>query len=795
VLNVSGTHPTFHRIIVNGRDCCEECFKLAYGFDKSVWAAARKAVGLGYITKIDDDKDDGKDGRGQGEKKSDDAAAWINEKLAENDGNASPLTGRIMMDRPDRMEWYSEYSMDRENVNQKDHAKPGTFYRALNKCVHEGNFEIRKHMQFARCAICHSLRQELLCTRCPDQRSEIRRKRTQHVKDQYEERKVYYARREKAISQPETYMSIIIDGMDQSKLTMPHFTRDHKGNADGLKNALIGVLIHGVAFKQYVVPHTMKGGANETITCLALALKSIQEDYAANNKPWPRVLFLQLDNTCKDNKNRAVLTFLEELVRTKVFACVYNGYLYVGHTHEDIDQRFSTIARALRTTNVYTMTEMLELLKNTNATDVKEKYVSAEVLKFVYDYSGWFKACVDPNFGQFMKHHVFRFTRIKTKVLNKEHNRFEIVEQTRLHVKEWARKDKKKGVEFPWVPSIEKDASFGFELMDEKKRKLDAYKQRDRIRIAKFDGTLNEEGKRKVMNSVRNQAKGGMNAWGVPRANRMTPHRDIDSSPLVQDWETFLSLLPVRSEDVDYTDARPVFLPWPQPCEVAREPVRETRPDLRTESEPLGAPIRGSRTSIDGAQPDGRRERIRHGRGVVEGPITGQGNAGMEKVVNEHTLVDHEGIISDEEDVPLRRLRVAKNIEIVQEPSAEEGNVGVQMVAIENALVPDGQEQGQARIHEDEEEEQAEEERHEESDEEGGAHAIEGIMGARRKVKRTLGSDKPGMELYIMWEAKESSGNNVKNWEPIVNVQNPTTVYGECFGGSLKLRSICEMLI
>ena len=222
----------------------------------------------------------------------------------------------------------------------------------------------------------------------------------------------------------------------------------------------------------------------------------------------------------------------------------------------------------------------------------------------------------------------------------------------------------------------------------------------------------------------------------------------------------------MRSEDVDYTDARPVFLPWPKPCEVAREPVRETRPDLRTESEPLAAPIRGSRTTIDGAQPHGRRERIRHGRGVVEGPITGQGNAGMEKVVNEHTLVDHEGIISDEEDVPLRRL------------------------AIENALVPDGQEQGQARIHEDEEEEQAEEERHEESDEEGGAHAIEGIMGARRKVKRTLGSDKLGMELYIMWEAKDSSGNNVKNWEPIENVQNPTTVYGECFGGSLKGRFV-----
>jgi hypothetical protein len=227
---------------------------VAYGFDKSVWSAARKALGTGQSTKADVME------RGQGEMKGDDAAAWIREKLKENDGNVSPVTGRVMLERPDRIALYSEFSMDRDTEGKTEYASPGTFYRSLVKCLKEGKYEIRKHMQFARCAICHALRQELLCTRCPDERSEIRRKRTQHINDQYKEREVYYDRRQQAISQPETIMSIIMDGMDQSKLTLPHFTREHKGNADGLKNALIGVLIHGVAFKQYVVPHTMKGG-------------------------------------------------------------------------------------------------------------------------------------------------------------------------------------------------------------------------------------------------------------------------------------------------------------------------------------------------------------------------------------------------------------------------------------------------------------------------------------------------------------------------------------------------------
>ena len=61
--------------------------------------------------------------------------------------------------------------------------------------------------------------------------------------------------------------------------------------------------------------------------------------------------------------------------------------------------------------------------------------------------------------------------------------------------------------------------------MKGKRKGKNAYKQRDRIRIAKFDGTLNEEGKRKVMNNVRSQAREGMNDWEVPKVIlRITAH-------------------------------------------------------------------------------------------------------------------------------------------------------------------------------------------------------------------------------------------------------------------------------
>ena len=57
--------------------------------------------------------------------------------------------------------------------------------------------------------------------------------------------------------------------------------------------------------------------------------------------PLPKKLFLQLDNSTKDNKNRYVMTFCSLLTARRVVKEVIVGFLIVGHTHEDIDEHFS----------------------------------------------------------------------------------------------------------------------------------------------------------------------------------------------------------------------------------------------------------------------------------------------------------------------------------------------------------------------------------------------------------------------------------------------------------------------
>ena len=87
------------------------------------------------------------------------------------------------------------------------------------------------------------------------------------------------------------------------------------------------------------------------------------------------VLYLQLDNTARENKNQYVMAFLAYLVQAGIFSEVsiakiniiksmnsillyfqiYLSFLMVGHTHEDIDQVFSRVSSYLKKNSAYTV--------------------------------------------------------------------------------------------------------------------------------------------------------------------------------------------------------------------------------------------------------------------------------------------------------------------------------------------------------------------------------------------------------------------------------------------------------
>lgn len=142
------------------------------------------------------------------------------------------------------------------------------------------------------------------------------------------ERKKYHSHREKSRLHPEKYITIIVDGMDQSKTNLPNTKLIAKSTSSlwRLRTHVTGAILHTKASHGKLVycfvdlvqyPHD----SNLTLTVIV----NVLVDFAKTNK-FPEVLYLQMDNTCRENKNRFVLTFCAVLVHLQIFKKVSVTY-------------------------------------------------------------------------------------------------------------------------------------------------------------------------------------------------------------------------------------------------------------------------------------------------------------------------------------------------------------------------------------------------------------------------------------------------------------------------------------
>ncbi|XP_068687066.1 uncharacterized protein [Montipora foliosa] len=217
------------------------------------------------------------------------------------------------------------------------------------------------------------------------------------------ERKKYYKHQKKAEKRPDKYLSLIIDGMDQSKTHLPHWIQKSKldGDCNGfMKTHVTGVLSHGHK-KAWCFVDFMRWpqDSNPTVNCLISCFRHLLRP----QRRLPPTLYLQLDNCYRDCKNIHILGFCALLVKAGVFRKVRLSYLMVGHTHEDIDQMFSRISVALARSDAVTLDDLISVIRDAyNPTPI---VCSVEN---IYDVKSWLRPYVAT-----LKHHTsphaFRF--------------------------------------------------------------------------------------------------------------------------------------------------------------------------------------------------------------------------------------------------------------------------------------------------------------------------------------------------------------------------------------------------
>ena len=204
------------------------------------------------------------------------------------------------------------------------------------------NVKVRAWLKFAKCDECVCIRKLRKETRHGACLKKIRARERAHIKFIKAERQSYYKRRRRAIEQPDHCLSIVIDGADQQAYALPYHNVQTHASQKAIRVPIhvYGVMVHGIGTWAYIYHDNVRQGTNVTVDVLFRTLAAIE----AAGRTLPDTLYLQLDNTVKQNKSKFFMAYLAWLTKTGVFKRIIVSFLPVGHTHEDIDQLFSRIA-------------------------------------------------------------------------------------------------------------------------------------------------------------------------------------------------------------------------------------------------------------------------------------------------------------------------------------------------------------------------------------------------------------------------------------------------------------------
>ena len=137
------------------------------------------------------------------------------------------------------------------------------------------------------------------------------------------------------------------------------------------------------------------------------SLKRVQAGAKRGAVPLPKNLYLQLDNSAKDNKNQYLMAFLSVLTARGVFKEIQVGFLLVRHTHEDIDAYFSHLSKALKSKNTFVVADLMKAFMES-----QELSFLSEFIQEVGDFKSFVKGYLCSGASRLIglgEMHLFRF--------------------------------------------------------------------------------------------------------------------------------------------------------------------------------------------------------------------------------------------------------------------------------------------------------------------------------------------------------------------------------------------------
>lgn len=167
---------------------------------------------------------------------------------------------------------------------------------------------------------------------------------SEHLTSQYRDRLRYWSLRGESRLHVETSLVVMIDGMDQCKFMYPRSAVCRSKDMTNMQRPRLHVsacLAHGFALMFATSGHDHPKDASSCVEILAHLLTRLK---AAGINLARLHLHIQADNTTRELKNCTTLRFLSSLVSAGVLKGATLAHLRSGHSHEDLDQIFGSLA-------------------------------------------------------------------------------------------------------------------------------------------------------------------------------------------------------------------------------------------------------------------------------------------------------------------------------------------------------------------------------------------------------------------------------------------------------------------
>jgi hypothetical protein len=140
-----------------------------------------------------------------------------------------------------------------------------------------------------------------------------------HQDQQSFERQKLAKNQRKCLSHSEKYLRIVMDGIDQKKTRLPHLKKIPKSIDEScvLQLHVVGCLIYHIEIFSRVFLNypSLQNDGNLTITIL----QNVLNEWKIKPGGLLPTLYFQLDNTCRENKNTLLFSYLHMLFVKKIF--------------------------------------------------------------------------------------------------------------------------------------------------------------------------------------------------------------------------------------------------------------------------------------------------------------------------------------------------------------------------------------------------------------------------------------------------------------------------------------------